>query len=89
MKHVPFLRRTAFFLFAKDKRPQVRDAHPDFGVTDISRELGKIWKELPHEEKTEYEKKALKALYTFEKDIATGPLAMDFELSQGQKKADH
>ena len=34
------------------------------------------------------EKKALKALYTFEKDIATGPLAMDFELSQGQKKED-
>ena len=42
----------------KDTRPGVAKSNPEFSVTQISKELGRMWKELSDEEKAEWKEKA-------------------------------
>lgn len=46
---------TAFFFFAQEERARVRAAHPEFKVTEISKELGKMWKDLQPDQKAKFE----------------------------------
>ena len=54
----PKKKLTSYFLFMKDTRPGVAKSNPAFSVTEISKELGRMWKELTDEEKAEWKEKA-------------------------------
>eukprot|EP00977_Amphora_coffeiformis_P009736 scaffold2243_cov165-Amphora_coffeaeformis.AAC.16 len=57
--HRPIKRaRTAYFIFAEDKRPQLQKEHPGEGVAVIAKALGQLWSTLPDEEKQVYQQKA-------------------------------
>lgn len=44
-------RTTPFFYFGGLQRAAVREEHPDWSMTDISKHLGKLWKDMPDGEK--------------------------------------
>mgnify|MGYP003682785179 FL=1 len=50
MKKTP----NAYILFRKEQYQIVRDTFPDYSFSEISKHLGKKWKELSYDEKTIY-----------------------------------
>lgn len=59
---------TAFFAFSSEKRPEIKEAHPDWKVGDIAKELGKLWKEMSDEEKAPYNDIAAKDKERYERE---------------------
>ena len=49
---------TPYFLFTNEERAKVKEANPDFGVTDVAKELGRRWSEMDAIAKSKYEKMA-------------------------------
>lgn len=47
--------RTGFFLFSTDYRGKIKEQNPDFKVTDIARELGKLWRGIDEPTKQHYQ----------------------------------
>ncbi len=41
----------AYIFFCNDKRKEVKEKNPDFGVADIGRELGKMWKDVSDDDR--------------------------------------
>ena len=60
---------TAFFLFAKDRRPAIKQDQPDAKVTDVAKILGQEWRNLADSSKVKYQTEAqrLKKIYDIEK----------------------
>ena len=48
----------AFILYSQAMRSQVRQENPSLSNTEVSRLLGKMWKEVPNEIKLQYKQKA-------------------------------
>jgi len=46
--------QSSYMFFASEARKQVMEANPTFKMTDISKELGKRWKELSEDKKKKY-----------------------------------
>ena len=55
---IPKMPLTAYQLYSMSKRPQVREKYPDMPFSEISRRLGKKWRELPVEKRKKYERRA-------------------------------
>ncbi|ETO25247.1 hypothetical protein RFI_11891 [Reticulomyxa filosa] len=57
--------QSAYFLFINDRRPKLKETHPDKKVTEMSKLLGAEWKDLSADKKKKWEEKAetLKAEY--------------------------
>ena len=49
---------SAFFFFGNDQRAKIKEENPEFGVTDIAKEIGKRWADIDPNLKTKYEKLA-------------------------------
>jgi len=47
---------TAYILFCNVKRPEIRAAHPDMDAKDVTREMGKMWRELSEQEQSQWKK---------------------------------
>jgi len=47
--------RTAYFIFADEKRPELQAAHPGEGVAVVARQLGHAWGNLNDEERAKYQ----------------------------------
>jgi len=47
--------RTAYFIFADEKRPELQAAHPGEGVAVVARQLGHAWGSLGDEERAKYQ----------------------------------
>jgi len=45
---------TAYILFCKDKRQEVKEANPEMKATEVTKELSKMWKNLPGIQKMIY-----------------------------------
>eukprot|EP00944_MAST-04C_sp_MAST-4C-sp1_P005617 g5617.t1 len=60
---------TAFFLFAKDRRPAIKQAQPEAKVTDVAKILGEEWRNLADNSKLKYQQEAhrLKKIYDQDK----------------------
>ena len=60
---------TSFFLFAKDRRPQIKAEQPEAKVTDVAKILGEEWRGLADNSKRKYQEEAarLKEIYDQEK----------------------
>lgn len=50
--------KTAYIFFTMDKRNEVAEKNPDMKQKDILKELGRLWKEMPEDEKEKYKKQA-------------------------------
>lgn len=49
---------TPYFIFASEKREEVKSKHADLKITEISKKLGEMWKGLSQEEKDRYVSKS-------------------------------
>ena len=52
---------TAYMMMVQDIRDSLKKDHPEWSVTDISKEAGRLWREMKSDEKDKYQKKAQKA----------------------------
>lgn len=50
----------AFFLYRMDIYPQIKDRFAGYRVTEVTREIGEMWKMLDPAIKEQYERKAVK-----------------------------
>jgi len=57
---------TAYFLWATKTRPSLAEANPEWSMTDIGTELGKLWKSVPQAEVSALQKKYEKAKSAFD-----------------------
>ena len=55
----PKKKLSSYFYFMKEMRPKVVKSNEGFSVTEISKELGRMWKELSDSEKEEWKTRAL------------------------------
>ena len=65
---------SAYFIFSNEKRPSLMEKskkeNGKVAVTDVSKELGKMWKELNAKKKKPFEDKAVKDKERYEKEMA-------------------
>ncbi|XP_014270270.1 high mobility group protein B3 [Halyomorpha halys] len=47
-----------YIMFCSDMRAKIKKENPEFSMTQISKELGRLWNELTDEEKAKYQQKA-------------------------------
>ncbi|OHT16416.1 HMG box family protein [Tritrichomonas foetus] len=57
----------AFILYSQAMRSEARQQNPSLSNTEVSRILGKMWKEVPNEIKLQYKQKAAKLQEEFKK----------------------
>merc|ERR1711890_129200 len=60
---------SGYFLFMADERKKVTDAHPDWKVGDIAKELGSRWSNLDEKLKAKYQDKAAKDKERYAKEM--------------------
>lgn len=60
---------SAFFWFSNDERGKVKAQNPEFGVGDISKELGRRWADADPEVKGKFEALAVKDKQRYEKEM--------------------
>lgn len=58
----------AFILYSQAMRSQAREENPSLTNTEVSRVLGKMWKEVPNEIKIQYKQKAAAMQESFKRD---------------------
>jgi transcription factor SOX7/8/10/18 (SOX group E/F) len=58
----------AFILYSQAMRSSVRQANPTLSNTEVSRLLGKLWKDVPAEVKLQYKQQASKAQEDFKQE---------------------
>ncbi|KAI8468544.1 MAG: high mobility group box domain-containing protein [Monoraphidium minutum] len=61
---------SAYMYFSADKRGAIKDKNPSFGVADIAKELGAMWKTMTDKDKTKYNDQAAKDKVRYEKEKA-------------------
>jgi len=49
---------SAFFFFGNDQRANIKEENPEFGITDVAKEIGKRWADIDPNLKAKYEKLA-------------------------------
>lgn len=54
----PKKKLSSYFFFMKEMRPEVAKSNEGFSVTEISKELGRMWKELSDSEKEDWKVRA-------------------------------
>lgn len=70
VKKGPKRATTAFFYYVADIRAQVKEANPGLPVSELSKIHGKMWKELPEDEKGPYMEKNEKDKERYTKEKA-------------------
>ncbi|OHT11569.1 HMG box family protein [Tritrichomonas foetus] len=58
----------AFILYSQQMRSEVRQQNPSLSNTEVSRILGKMWKEVPNDTKLQYKQKAAALQQEFKKN---------------------
>jgi len=79
---------SSFMFFAGDFRDQVRKEHPELKITDVGKELGKMWKELGEEEKKKYMDQAAEDKKRYEAEKSTYVEPSDDESSSSSSSSD-
>eukprot|EP00794_Sanderia_malayensis_P007079 gene7079-7876_t len=81
---------SSFQLFCMSKRRSMLEKYPAITFTDISKRLGKKWRELPAEKKSRYERKAMENKEKYDEEVKKWqdayPDAVQM-LENGKKKA--
>lgn len=61
---------SAYFHFAADKRPEIKEENPGIVITEQAKKIGILWKALEKEDKEPYEKLAEKDRERYAKELA-------------------
>ncbi|ORY49873.1 high mobility group box, partial [Rhizoclosmatium globosum] len=61
---------SSFILYSNAKRTQIKDEEPSLSMTDISKKIGTMWKEITAEEKKIYEDLATKDKDRYKREMA-------------------
>lgn len=70
-KNTPKGARTGYMYFTMDKRNDVKECNPGMSPVEVSKELGRLWKELSKEDKKPFMKKAVDDKIRYEKEMKT------------------
>lgn len=70
---------SAYFQWANDNRAKVSKKSKDLSVTELTKKLGEMWKNLPTDKKTKYEEKAKKEQATYKSLMACYKLTSDHQ----------
>lgn len=62
---------SAFLLYSKKKRQEIKKENPHLKTTEISRMLGRLWKSLPEEDKLPFQKKEALERIEYKKKMDT------------------
>jgi hypothetical protein len=62
---------TSYLIFTNAMRGQAKADNPDLKMTDLSKVMGTMWRELSDEEKRPYEEQAKAAKASYEKEVAS------------------
>merc|ERR1712243_230014 len=60
---------SAYFFYAGDVRPGIREENPDMKITEVMSLIGQQWRELEEEDKKPYEEQAAKDRKRYEKEM--------------------
>jgi len=60
---------SAFFWFCNDERSKVKGLNPDYGVGEVAKELGKLWREISAPEKERYAVMAARDKARYDKEM--------------------
>jgi len=60
----------SFFIFSQEKRPEVKNSHPEWRIGEVAKELGRLWKDMSEEEKQPYIDKAAEGKARYEEELA-------------------
>ena len=60
---------SAYFFYAGDVRPGIREENPDMKITEVMSLIGEKWRELEEEDKKPYEEQAAKDRKRYEKEM--------------------
>ena len=55
---VPKMPLGSYQLFCMSKRPRIKEKYPDMSFSELSKRMGKKWRELPPEKRQKYERRA-------------------------------
>lgn len=61
---------SAYLFYCADVRSQLKEDHPDKKMTDLSKMMGKMWKELPEEEKRLFHDRAAQDKERYQREVA-------------------
>lgn len=64
---------SAYILFCRDRRAAIKDSHPEYKVTDITKELGVQWKNISEKDKKYYESLASKEKSRYQDEVKDNP----------------
>merc|ERR1711915_706907 len=59
---------SAFFFYSNEERPKIKLANPEFGITDIAKEIGRRWADIDASNKSKFEKMAEDDKIRYEKE---------------------
>ena len=62
--------QSAYLYFCADRRPSIKQAHPDMKGTDIMTKLGDLWRELPDSAKIPFQEEAEKDKNRYDRENA-------------------
>lgn len=66
----PKIATTAFMFFSNEVRPKIREEEPELKLTEISKKIGAMWKEMDEDDKKPYNDKAARDKVRYEKEKA-------------------
>ena len=69
--------KNAFMLFSAAKRAEIKEANPDMKSTDISKQLGLLWKALSDDDKKPFELQAATEKDAYDKAMAAYKVTSD------------
>ena len=82
---------SSYLFFCKEQRSKVKTSYPDMDAKDVTRELGRMWKEdMTDKKKKKFEKLAAedKARYESEKELWVDPKAEQSDSDNGSEEND-
>jgi hypothetical protein len=77
---------SAYFLFMKDARPQVKGEMQDASITEIGKKMGEMWRNLDEEQKAVYVERAAELKKEADEKIAAYKSSDDFKAHQEKVK---
>ncbi len=60
---------SAFFFFSQEQRAKVKANNPEMSFAEVAKHLGKMWKEMPEEDKAPYHKTAAQDKDRYARDV--------------------
>jgi len=68
-ENAPKRPKSGYLFFAEKKRPEIKEAQPDLKMTEVSKVIGELWKEVTPESKAKYVKKADKDKERYQEEL--------------------